>query len=312
MKEKFLAEDKIVVESVIPKVVAFKSLMAMRAIQYRKGEEFRKAKEKRQKNEALLKANPKPSPAKKPVAKSKSPGKSKSPSKSPEKSKSPGKAKKGKGKEEEVEEVPEEKDPLEMTEEEIYLKRMSDEANVDLLYLSEEQKRQRLEEAERKKFGRYWVWEGYFNEKNKDLWLDTVEALKHINEQVIEDIEDAILLEAFKGVNDKNKLQKMIDDDQKERMTNEKKLTKKGADEWYAKALEDSKKRKQLDTMRPPAVWNFIQDTAEEPIPHVLRAKANPAKCYEDGRIEKIQEAIDHIGRDLLRYEEIKWNRLNK
>jgi hypothetical protein len=46
-------------------------------------------------------------------------------------------AKKGK-KEEEVQEVQEEKDPLELTEEEIYLKRMSDEANVDLLYLSDE------------------------------------------------------------------------------------------------------------------------------------------------------------------------------
>lgn len=60
----------------------------------------------------------------------------------------------------------EEKDPLELTEEEIYLKRMSDEANVDLLFLSDEQKKQHLEEAERKKFGRYWVWEGYYNEKN--------------------------------------------------------------------------------------------------------------------------------------------------
>ena len=76
--------------------------------------------------------------------------------------------------------------------------------------------------------------------------------------------------------------------------------------------MEDSKKRKQLDTMRPPIAWNFIQDPAEEKIPHVLRAKACPQKCYEDGRIEKIQEAINLIGHDLLRYEEVKWNRLYK
>lgn len=156
----------------------------MRNIQLKKAEELKKVKEKKAKNDAILKANPKlASPKKAPRTASKSPGKdkkSKSPSKSPEKSKSPGKAKKGK-KEEEVEEVQEEKDPLLMTEEEIYLKRMSDEANVDLLFLTDDQKKQRLEEAERKRFGRYWTWDGYFNEKNKDLWLDTAEALKHIN-----------------------------------------------------------------------------------------------------------------------------------
>jgi len=164
---------------------------------------------------------------------------------------------------------------LQMTEEEIYLKRMSDEANVDLLYLSDLEKKQRLEEAERKKFGRYWIWDGYFNEKNKDLWLDTAEALKHINEQVIEDIQDYILLEAFKGMPEM-KIQKFIDEDQKDRITNEKKLRKKGAEEYYKQAIDDSKKRKQLDTMRPPVAWNFIQDTGEEQIPHVLRAKACP------------------------------------
>ena len=204
VKEKLLAGEKVVMESVIPKMIAFKSLMQMRGIQYMKAAEFLKAKEKKAKNEAFLKANPVAAKKEKKVAadpkKSKSPGKSKSPSKSPEKSKSPGKAKKAKGKEEEVEEEVQEIDPLQMTEEEIYLKRMSDEANVDLLYLSDLEKKQRLEEAERKKFGRYWIWDGYFNEKNKEMWLETAENLKHINEQVIEDIQDFILLEAFKGM----------------------------------------------------------------------------------------------------------------
>lgn len=64
--------------------------------------------------------------------------------------------------------------------------------------------------------------------------------------------------------------------------------------------------------MRPPAVWNFFQDASEEPIPHVLRAKACPQACYEDGRIEKIQESFNLIGFDLLKYEEAKWNQLVK
>ena len=64
--------------------------------------------------------------------------------------------------------------------------------------------------------------------------------------------------------------------------------------------------------MRPPVVWNFTQDASEDRIPHVLRAKANPVKCYEDGRIEKIQEAITAIGFNLTKWEEAQWNLLTK
>ena len=64
--------------------------------------------------------------------------------------------------------------------------------------------------------------------------------------------------------------------------------------------------------MRPPVVWNFRQDNGEEKIPHVLRARANPVKSYEDGRIEKIQEAITLIGMDLSKWEEDKWKLLTK
>lgn len=121
VKEKMLTTDKVVFESVLPKIVAFKSLMAMRNIQLKKAEEMAKVKAKKAKNDAAIKANPKlASPIKKAAPKSKSPGKSKSPSKSPEKSKSPGKAKKGK-KEEEPEEEVEEKNPFLMTEEELYI-----------------------------------------------------------------------------------------------------------------------------------------------------------------------------------------------
>lgn len=43
--------------------------------------------------------------------------------------------------------------------------------------------------------------------------------------------------------------------------------------------------------MRPPFAWNFFEDS-EEKTPHVLRADANPTKCYIDGRIESILEDI--------------------
>lgn len=59
-------------------------------------------------------------------------------------------------------------------------------------------------------------------------------------------------------------------------------------------------------------VWNFFQDASDEKIPHVLRAAACPQKCYADGRIEEIQEAINLIGYDLLKCEEDKWKILVK
>lgn len=65
--------------------------------------------------------------------------------------------------------------------------------------LSEAQKQAAIEKKEREEYGRYWVWESYFNEKNKEQWLETVEMLKNINDHVLQDIEDAILLEGFKG-----------------------------------------------------------------------------------------------------------------
>ena len=54
-----------------------------------------------------------------------------------------------------------------MTTEELYLKKLQDEANVDILYLTEGQREANIEEAERKKYGRFWIWESYFNEKNR-------------------------------------------------------------------------------------------------------------------------------------------------
>ena len=40
----------------------------------------------------------------------------------------------------------------------------------------------------------------YFNQTHKQTWIDTAEALKNINDHVLEDIEDYILLDGFKGM----------------------------------------------------------------------------------------------------------------
>jgi hypothetical protein len=50
-----------------------------------------------------------------------------------------------------------------------------------LQYLRE----QAAKEAEIKRYGRTWVWDGYINDKNKDKWLLSAQALRHINDQVL-------------------------------------------------------------------------------------------------------------------------------
>jgi hypothetical protein len=42
-------------------------------------------------------------------------------------------------------------------------------------------------------------------------------------------------------------------------------------------------------------------------VEHVLRYDADPTKCYEDGRVEKILENLDEIGLNLKNYEEVNW-----
>ena len=54
--------------------------------------------------------------------------------------------------------------------------------------LTEEEKLKKIEEKERLKYGRTWIFEGLFNEKRKPVWLDTAEKLKHVNPHVLEDI----------------------------------------------------------------------------------------------------------------------------
>lgn len=82
-----------------------------------------------------------------------------------------------------LEEEKKEDDPLHMTEEEIISKRLENEGQN--MTLSEAQKINEAEKKEREKYGRFWIWEGYFNEKLKDKWLETAEALKHVNEHIL-------------------------------------------------------------------------------------------------------------------------------
>lgn len=79
----------------------------------------------------------------------------------------------------------EKKDPTKMTEEEIIAMKMENEKNNGGIEKSEAQIAAEEEERERKIYGRYWIWDGYFNERNKEQWLETAEQLKHVNDMVL-------------------------------------------------------------------------------------------------------------------------------
>jgi len=87
----------------------------------------------------------------------------------------------------------------------------------------------------------------------------------------------------------------------------------KEGDDFESHAKVEDKKRKFMNSVRPPHYWNFFEDGAETlKVKHVLRHNADPRKAYSDGRIEKILENLYAIGRDLTHYADMSYNRLAK
>ena len=43
------------------------------------------------------------------------------------------------------------------------------------------------------------MWEGYFSEERRENWMAAAEKLRRINPHVLQDIQDYILLQGFKG-----------------------------------------------------------------------------------------------------------------
>ncbi len=62
--------------------------------------------------------------------------------------------------------------------------------------------------------------------------------------------------------------------------------------------------------MRPPYIWNFFEQG--EQTPHILRAEADPHKCYVDGRIESLFADIQSLGLHLTKQDDARWSLLVK
>lgn len=114
-----------------------------------------------------------------------------------------------------------------------------------------------------------WIWEGYFHLNRKEQWISAADKFRHINTHVIQDIEDSILLEGFKGKKP-IEIKKIIDQDLHGKRSKKKNRNKEEEEE---EKLED-KRRDFLNNMRPPNVWNFFEDSEIVKTPHLLRPDA--------------------------------------
>jgi hypothetical protein len=59
--------------------------------------------------------------------------------------------------------------------------------------------RKSLHDEEVKQFGRFWLMEGFFSKKDKNLWLEAIDLLSTINELVREDIRDQFVYPKMEG-----------------------------------------------------------------------------------------------------------------
>ena len=75
---------------------------------------------------------------------------------------------------------------------------------------------------ERDIYGRYWVWEGYYNEEQKEKFLKAADDLKHVNDHILEDIEDYILLKGFPRQIKQDKIREKIEADHRQRIEHKK------------------------------------------------------------------------------------------
>ncbi len=74
----------------------------------------------------------------------------------------------------------------------------------------------------------------------------------------------------------------------------------KDGDTYEDKEKVKNRKRKFMNTIRPPDYWNFFDDSVSmDKIQHVLRFNAKPSSCYSDGRVEEILTTIEEIGMNL-------------
>lgn len=212
--------------------------------------------------------------------------------------------------------------------------------NKDLTEEEEEYRKdqeiKKKEKEEMEKYGRKWIWQGYISENRKENWTEAAETLRHINDHVIQDIQDYIMIQAYgKKAEDRKKINTDV-----EQLLVETENAKSGDETKPGKIA--TKKRQFEMSHRPPYVWNFFEtradheekmriqnqketypsenDTEEEPdpkdLPYLINAFADPEQCYRfeemihENRVKKVFKELDSLTYNLRSHEEAKWKML--
>lgn len=223
---------------------------------------------------------------------------------------------------------------LEELEENKDLKDVEDEKDEEIRQFKLKKK---LEEEEIKRYGRQWIWEKYISDSRKDEWVETAETLRHVNEHVINDIQDYILIRGFKRQQQQNR--KTIDEKVESLlvMNVEEKIKED------KKAIDEVKNKRKFEmSLRPPFVWNFFetrtdreekikiqqekdhqnneeqQEEEKENQPYLINAFAQPQSCYQfeetikENRVSKVIKSIEALAANLRSHEVEKWKTLTQ
>lgn len=178
-------------------------------------------------------------------------------------------------------------------------------------------------------YGRTWIWEDYHEDKEEinNIWIAAAMEIARVNPQVLEDLEDWIILKGFKGAKmtnalltkhiegnidtQRNRARMYQAEEEAKKVPDENEIvTQKPVDIIEEGKMEDTR-RKFMEPLRPSdKIWNFHYDDDKTRPKHVLRPDADPTKSYIDGRIEKIQAAIEQQAEHLKTFTAERWDKL--
>ena len=177
---------------------------------------------------------------------------------------------------------------------------------------------------EQETFRRFWMWERYFSENKKEYWFESGELMRTVNKYVIQDMSDNILMKVF-DLSTKDKMKKVFD--QVQEMKIEKDTFSKWSEMSHMKKKqerdelceklngqfeEEYKKRDFCVQMRPPFIWNFFGEEAEE-IEHLINPGADPKVCYKfdkENRVVRLLDACTDLGTNLKTNMAADWDKL--
>ena len=204
------------------------------------------------------------------------------------------------------------------------------------------QERKAQHDKEVKDFGRFWLMEGFFSKKDRNLWIEAIDLLSTVNELVREDIRDSFIYPREEGVtgdeNSLNSSQNSIDLNSSQisskgiktkkstskrnsntklalvRKNTKKKDTKsRGNKKSFSRkrtlsSIDSKKIPENINVFRPPNIWNFpyhrLYNLKHGNEENVAHdiRKVDPTVCYKDNRIQKFLGLFNQIVENMRNY----------